>query len=512
MSAPAPSAPPAEKLSSLARHSFVYSLAPLLQRIVAFALVRLYTSRLTTPQYGVIDICDVLFSALIQVCGTNLLSAVVRFYFDQKDERDRRAVVSSAILFLTAVSGGLAALGILFRAELAERLFVTTDPELASENLAACLAVVLATIPLALSSEAGFRYLQVEQRSTLVTTLRVSKSTLEMALKVYFLVGCGYGVIGFLLATLAGELITNLGLTAWVLRRVGVRFSWRVLSPMLVYAGPLILVGLCQMALNMIDRPLFKQLLPQETAMSLLGLYGRGYQVGWLVQLVVVGSFMQIWQPWIFGVRDEARRVELVRRVSTWALFGVALASIAVTLFGRELVWLLSGDPQYWPAHEVVPWVSVGYVFFALNGLSQVPLFIAKRTWPMFWLNLAAVVAKVLLSVALIPRWSYQGAAVATLITFLLLGVSGHVLASRLVGARFEHGRMAGMLALVLVVLGATLWIDARWTAGATATWTAMSALKAGLFLLVVAVVWGVLLSAEERGRALAAVRARLGR
>ena len=398
-------APRETPLGSLAKHSLVYSIAPLIQRFLALSLTWLYTKKLNTAQWGVAQTTDLLFIALLQISGTNVLAGVVRSYFEQKDERDRHAVISSSILFLSAISLTLVGVALIFRAPLAEFLFDTADQKLAHDNLVNCLAVVLLTIPLALSSDAAFRYLQVQQRSGLISSLRVAKACFEMALRVVFLVGFESGVIGFLLATLIGELTTNLLLTTWVLRRVGLRFSWRVLKPMLIYAAPLVPVGMCQMGLNQIDRLILGQLGPAGEAMDWVGIYGQGYLVGFIVQTVVVGSFMQIWQPWIFGVRDAQRRRDLVARVSTWALFAISCISIGVILFGRELVHALSGTDDYWGATRVVPWVCAGYVFFLLNGLAQVPMFIAKRTWPMLWINLIALAVNVGLNFLLIPRF-----------------------------------------------------------------------------------------------------------
>jgi O-antigen/teichoic acid export membrane protein len=512
VSSPEVDARPDAKLSSLARHSLVYSIAPLAQRFIALVLVRYYTEALDEARWGVTQITDLLFTALIQISGTNLLAGVVRFYFDQKEERDRKAVISSALLFLWAISWTLVGLGILFRAPLSMMLFDTADKRLVHDDLQLCLIISLLTIPLALSSETAFRYLQVQQRSTLITTLKISKSFLEMSLRILFLLVFDWGIAGFLAATLVGELLTNLFVGVWVISRVGLGFSWRVLRPMVVYSVPLVLVGLCQMGLNYFDRLLLEQLGPPGLRMGWVGIYGQGYLVGWLVQLIVVGSFMQIWQPWIFGVQDAAKREDLIRRVSTWALFAVGSASIAVMLFGRELVHALSGQPAYWAAFPVVPWVCAGYVFFALNGLSQVPLFVAKRTWPMFWLNVAAVAVKVSLSVVLIQSHGFVGAAIATLATFMVLGTLGHVIAARLVGARFEHGRMAAMLALVLAAMAAALWIDSALTRDYVTLLTPLTAVKAGLLVAALGFVWWCLLRADERGECLRALRSKLGR
>ena len=512
MSNSTPDAPRETPLGGLAKHSLVYSLAPLIQRFLALGLTRLWTDKLDPARMGVANTLDLLFIALIQISGTNVLAGVVRFYFDQKDERDRKAVVSSAIVFLSAVSWSLVGLCLIFRTPLTEFFFDAADPRLKSDNLVYCLVVTLLTIPLALSSDAAFRYLQIQQKSGLISTLRVSKACFEMVLRVLFLVVFEWGVVGFLLATLVGELLTNLLLTSWVLRRTGLRFSWRVLRPMLVYAAPLVAVGLCQMGLNQIDRLMLGQLGPRGTDMGLVGIYSQGYMIGFLVQTVVVGSFMQIWQPWIFGVREEARRRELVTRVSTWALFVVGCISIGVICFGRELVWLLTSptNPQYREAFRVVPWVCAGYVFFAFNGLAQVPMFIAKRTWPMLWVNLIALAVNVGLNFLLIPRYGFVGSAIATTVTFMVLGVLGHVVAVQVVAARFEHGRMVAMLALVLAVMAATLWVDAEYSQRYASLLTPITSLKAIAILAVLGVVWLWFLHADERAQLFEKVRARL--
>lgn len=503
-----PSAQP--EAAKLAKHSLVYSLAPLLQRFIALALTRAYTDALSPARWGVTQVTDLLFTALIQISGVNVLNGIVRFYFDAKEERERRCVVSTVLISVSALAWTLVGVALLFREPLTRFLFVVDDPELANDDLVACLVVSLMTIPLALSSDAAFRYLQVQQRSALITTLRVSKSLFETLLKVVFVVGLEQGVIGFLLAVLIGELVNNLLLTAWVLRQVGLRVSWQTLRPILAYAAPLVPVGLCQMGLNQIDRMLLKQLAPPDVAMGWVGIYGLGFMAGWMVQLVLVGSFMQIWQPWIFGVKDPAQRRELVAKVSTWALFAIGIASAGLILFGRELVRLLSGDPLYWEAFRVVPWVAAGYVFFALNGLAQVPLFIAKRTWPMLWLNVAALALNIGLNVTLIPARGFVGAALTTLCTFMFLGVCGQWMSQRLTGARFENGRLATMLAVVLAVTWATVWIDGSLTDADAGTFTFSSLAKLGLFVLVVGIVFAGLLRRDERAALIAKLRERL--
>ncbi|MHC5212818.1 MAG: oligosaccharide flippase family protein [Planctomycetota bacterium] len=287
---------PKLQLSKLARHSSIYSIAPLAQRFLALLLVPVFTApdALKPAQWGVLQLTDLLIVATTQVAGINLLAGMMRFYFDHKEEREREAVVSSTTIFLMIVSWSVVGVALLFRQPLTELLFEVGDPDLAGENLPLVLTVALGLIPLALSTEAGFRYLQIREQSSLITTLRVSKTLLELLLKIWFIVFVGMGVMGFLLAVLIGEVLATLCLTGWVLWRTRARIMWRVLKPLLIYTTPLIFVGIFQMGLHQLDRFLLRQLSPAELAMTWTGIYGMGYMVGFLVQTVVMGSFMQI--------------------------------------------------------------------------------------------------------------------------------------------------------------------------------------------------------------------------
>jgi O-antigen/teichoic acid export membrane protein len=516
LSSPSHPTPPAtaaaQRVSAVARHSTIYSIAPLIQRALNLLLVPLLTSRLNEAQSGVAQLTDVLIVAAIQLGGVNLLAGMVRFYFDFSDERDRRAAVSSATLFLMLFSWSLVGVLFLFRGELTRLLFNVGDPKLAHDDLEQCLGLALLIIPLALSSDAGFRYLQIQQRSTLITTLRVAKSVLEMGLKLWMVVGLGLGVSGLLASVLIGEVLTSTLLGGWMLSQVKLRFSWRVLKPMLVYTLPLVPVGLCQMGLNQLDRLLLRGLAPGSQAMSWTGIYGHGYMIAWIVQTALVGSFMQIWQPWIFAVADPAERAKLVSRVSTWAFVLVASANLGVACMGRELVHVLSGQEGYYAATRVVPWVSAGYAFFALNGLSQVPMFLAKRTLPMLWINALALVVNVAANCLLIPRFGYVGAAMATLATFLTLAAMGLFLAKGVMAVPFELRRLCAVGATVLVTMGLVLWIDARFDAELAGTLNRITALKLGLFAGVLAFLWLGVLHRTERSELAAWLRSLLRR
>jgi O-antigen/teichoic acid export membrane protein len=389
-------------------------------------------------------------------------------------------------------------------------LMLGRGEEVTQSELTKICQILLLLVPFQLGSLSGFYYLQILKRSSLYTTIQTAKLLFEVGLNFVLIGALDLGVYGFLLSMLVGEIVTSFALCSWILWTLSPRVDWRVLPPILLYAAPLIPVGLSQLALHNLDRRLLLEYSAAGTAQAITGVYGLGYKISYLVTTMMLGPFIQIWQPWIYGVQDERERASLVARVGTYAVLAVAAASLGVMLFGRQATILLAGDPAFWEAYRVIPFVTTGYVFWGLYHISQTPLFIAKRTGRLLVINLIAVAINVGLNVFLIPRHGIIGAAVSTLVTFAALACLG-MLASRTEGGVvFEVARLGRILACVLLGGAFALWIDGLESSGRCEIWIALAG-KALALPLLVASLWFGVLRPNERARFLAWIEARRG-
>ncbi len=486
-------------LGGLVKHSAIYSAAPVLRHLISIGMTRLYTSWLGTSGFGVKEIADLWLIALQQILGHNVLSAMVRFYFDQRSEEERARVVSSCTLVVTAGAALVCGPALLLSASLAPLMFGRGE---AVDALALIdiLRLLFLLVPFQLASLSGFYYLQILQRSGLYTAIQTAKLLFEVGLNFVLIGSLGWGVKGFLSSMLAGEIVTSFLLSGWILWRLGPRIDWRVLKPILVYAAPLIPVGLLQLLLHNLDRRLILYFSEPGTGQSLTGVYGLGYKISYLVTTLLLGPFIQIWQPWIFRIEDARERARLVARVGTYAVLTVAVATLGVMLFGRQAAMVLSGERAFWDAYRVIPFVAAGYVFWALYHVSQTPLFIAKRTGRLFGVNLLAVSLNVGLNAWLIPRQGIVGAAVATLSTFAVLAVLGVIAGRRSAGVTFELARLAGILACVLAGGACAFWIDTLEDRGSCELWVALAGKTMALGALIL-LLWLSILRPEERRR-----------
>lgn len=494
-------------LAGLARHTSIYAIAPLVQRVLALVLVNLYTKELGTGRWGILSQTDLFLALLPLLVGTSLLAGLSRHYFLQEDEDGRKRVVTSSALALLAASGAGALLAILAREPIAELLFGgrggPVDPSFVQLVVVAALIV-----PFSIATRTGIEYLQVQKRSLEVTRIEVGKTLLEAALKLWMILGLHWGVMGFLLAVLIGEALVGTALVGRLLWQLRPRFDWHTFKPVLVYALPLLPVGLFQLGLHQADKLMIEHLgpqvlVPQEGREPITlakvwnGIYGLGYLIPLTFHSAVLYSFMRIWQPHVFGTRDGRERAEELQRVGTLVALGFTFAYAQVALFGREGVRILAGSAEFYAADPVVPLVALAYLCYALFALAQTVLLTARATGRLSLLTGLALALNLGLNVVLLPAFGdqgYVGAALATLVTFAALAAGAVAAASRVLARPFDLRAVGAALAAAGAASAAAIAIDAG-----SLPFAAGTALKVGLSLGLGGFLWSSLLPPDVR-------------
>lgn len=461
-----------ESVRDLLRHSWIYSLAPVFQRLLAIVLIRLYTQKLAPGEFAVVDLVDVLLLLIPQLVGINLLGGLTRFYFEHKDPRRRAQVVSSTTIALCGAGLVLTAAAIWLRRPLTDLVFAGEGG--GAEGLADAVTLALLIVPFSLCTQAGLRYLQVLKRSRASTGIQLGKSLLEAGLKLVALFVLDWGVTGFLAAILVGEALTSLGLAVWMALRLRTGFDWGVFRPVLVYSLPLLPLGLVQLGLHYFGRLMLEHLGPQTpvagapgelgttVAREWVGVFSLGYKIAMLVHTAALAPFMQIWQPHAFALPPEQRRTELVR-LGNWALVALGAVYLLLVVFARQAVDLLSGSELYREAWRVTPIVALAYFAYASFSVSQVALMAEKRTWSLLAVNLVALALGTGLGALLlvgVEEGGYRAAAFATLGCFLPLAVGTEAVARRL-GWPTRSGSVCLRLTLIaLLTTAGALAVD----------------------------------------------------
>lgn len=494
---------------SLLRHGFNYSLVPVLQRAISLVMLYFYADWLAESEYGLGDLGDLLLGALVQLLGFNIVGAMTRFYFDHDSEEDREAVVSSSTVAVALLAWIVVAPLAYYSDSLAAVFLANAEGVVRVYDVQTVFLLVMLTVPFQLTTQCGYTYLQIHRSSRVFAWISLAKFAFELGLRIYLVGFAGWGVIGFFVPVLIGEAVTSVFLTGWVLWRTKLRFRWRVLKPMVAYTAPLIPVGILQLGLHYGDRKLLVLFTPED-ALHEVGIYGMGYKLGFIVTMAMLGPFVQIFHPWIYGVKDPVEQRENLSRVSTYGILAMTFASLLVVLFAKQALDYLPEDKDFALAYKVVPYIASGYVLWAVYHLSQIPMYIAKKNGPLVWINFLALWVNIGLNAYLVPTYGFVGSGVATLGTFAVLAFLGMYVAERGAGIRFEYRRILGTLAAMAVASTVALLADDAMESVASFGLLENLATKIVGLLLCSAWLWLCVVSADERSQLVTWVRSKL--
>lgn len=86
-------------------NSFLYIFSSLLVKAINFLLLPLYTYFLTTEDYGIINLVTSFSNVGIYIIGLSLYSAILRFYVDYKDDKEKLKKFYGSIFTFIFLSG-----------------------------------------------------------------------------------------------------------------------------------------------------------------------------------------------------------------------------------------------------------------------------------------------------------------------------------------------------------------------------------------------------------------------
>jgi O-antigen/teichoic acid export membrane protein len=427
-------------LRRLATTGAAYTAASIVSKLIAVALLPLYTRYLTPGDYGA---AEVIFAAIITasiVVRLGLIESLLRFYYQDGEDPGRVVSSSFAALFWLATAGTLIALP--FAKPISELLLNESAPDLGRIAVGGLWVSTMFEYLLTL-----FR-LEERARAYFVTTMLSVLSAI--ALTVVLVVGAGEGARGLLLGSYISGAAFVLGLIWIHRRRLSLRFDRELLRRLMRFGLPTMPAELSLYGLNFVDRIIIVHVAGVPEA----GLYSLAVKFAQSVNVLVRG-FQLAWPPLAYSIRDddEARRV-----YATVVTLFVAACAFVVTglwLLSRWIVRALAA-PEFFGSHEAIGLVATGATLYALYMVLVVILGRTGRTEFNFPATAAALAANIALNLALVPPLGIVGAGIALVASYLVVLGLMYGFTQRLFPVPYEWARLARVVAVStgLVVLG----------------------------------------------------------
>src|SRR3954447_15564909 len=434
------------ELKRLARHSAVYGIGGLVSRILAVALLPLYTRYLGTTGYGKIETIVALSTVLSILLRLGITSAFFRFYFDSDDPARRVLVVRTSFWFtMTMATFGLV-VGFVVASPIAHALRLGNDPWLVRAAFVGLWA--------------GMNYQQltslfrVEQRSTAFVAASVTNVLITIGTTLLLVVTLRKGATGAVVGNFTGTLCVYVGLVAYRRYQLGLQFDRRLLREMNRFGLPLVPAALALWAINFVDRIFIAHFKGQTE----VGVYSVAVRISSAVVFLMI-AFRTAWPAFAYSIEDDREAKRTYSFVLTYLVVVCSWISLALGALAPWLVDVLAPKPEFARASEAVAPLAFAATAYAAYTVLAIGSGRARRTQLNWAVSGVAAAVNVVLNVALIPPYGMIGAAVSTLVSYVVLFGGMYLYAQHVYPVAYQRRRVAtaAAAAVALTVLARAL-------------------------------------------------------
>jgi O-antigen/teichoic acid export membrane protein len=405
-----------------------YQVADATSKLIALALLPIYTRHLSRADYGTAELLLTTIILVSIVVRAGLVEAFVRFHFLDADEQRRRELARTATVSLVILTTVVAALAALFAEPLSRLILGSSHPD---ELRAAALGLWAFT-----NLELAYALLRVEERARAFALASLANVLLTVGLTVWLVVGRDEGAMGLLLGNYVASAVVLVGLWATQRDAIGA-ISRAQLGPMLRFGLPTVPAEVSVFALFFVDR-LWLYRFESESA---AGLYSLSVKLAGVV-VFTVRAFQYAWPPLAFSIESDDEAARVYSRITTYYVLFTGVVVAGLALLGRWVVRLFAAPP-YFAAHTALTWVALGW---ALYGLFLVLVAMASRaqvTVRNAPASLCGLIVNIVLLAVLVPSMGITGAGLALVGAYVVMLLAMWLLTRNLFHVPFEWVRLA---------------------------------------------------------------------
>ena len=399
----------------------IYGLAAVIPRVIGFFLTPLHTTYMNNSTYGEYTVVFSIIMFLNVVLAFGMETAFFRFYTKQENKKE---VINNTMLFLMMTSITFLLLSLSFSDYWAS--FFDVPKEVLNYVIWILVLDALVVIP--------FAKLRADQRPIVYAVIRIGNVVINTFLSFFFLAFLpllsvefpgswfdniyieNFQVSYLFIANLIASLLTFLVFTKlyW---KINWRFNRQLNKEMVRYGFPVMISGLAFAINESFDKILLKQLLPADIALEEVGKYAACYKLGLFMVLFRQAYTLGI-EPFFFNYAKHSDAPIKYATITKYFVIIGSLIMFGVILFSDILKLLFIRNESFWDAMVIVPLIILANFCMGIYTNLSVWYKLRDKTIWGAYISIIGAVLTLVLNFLLIPKFSYLGSAIATLIAY----------------------------------------------------------------------------------------------
>ena len=370
-------------------------------RFLNFLLTPFYTRVLSSAEYGVTDLIIQSGDLIIPLASIGIADGVIRFGLERST--DKNAVFTTG---LTITLGGSAVL--LAVSPLLERL-----PFLTGHMWLVLLYVMMANV-----HSVCDQFARTMGHIRLFALDGILRTVAAITCNILFLAVFSMGVTGYVLSSILADALTTVLLflcaKQWRHFRLSA-LSGRMAGQMLRYSAPLVPTSICGWIINISDRYLIALL----AGSAATGIYAVSNKIP-TVLFTVANVFISAWQ--LSSMREQSREEKERFFSNVFSVYSsIACVVASGVIMTARLSTRMLAAPEYFEAWRYVPVLTLATTFACLGSFLSSIYMVEKRSAATLVTTLLGAAGSLIGNVFLIQLWGPMGAAISTLLSYILI-------------------------------------------------------------------------------------------
>lgn len=372
-------------------------------KLLSFFLVPLYTSVLTTTEYGTYDLFNATIGVLLPVLTLNIQESVIRFSLDKKTSRE--SIVSISVKYLL-FSNVVVAVGLIVN-----RLFGFSST-IADYSVLFFLVFLIQSLSGIMTC-----YIRGIDRVADLSISSVITSIVTITCNILFLVVFKWGLVGYFAANIIGPAVQCVYLIIRSHFLSDIKWQKYIVEEieMTAYSKPLIANSIAWWVNNVSDR----YVIVFFCGLAENGIYSVAGKIPSILN-IFQGIFNQAWT--LSAVKDFDPEDKSGFFSNTYRTYNCLMTIVCsgIILCDKILANFLYAK-DFYIAWKYVPWLTIAILFGALSGYIG-GFFSAVKDSKVFAIStIMGAVVNIVLNLIFTPFYGAMGAAVATAICYFVV-------------------------------------------------------------------------------------------
>ncbi len=396
------------KLKLFVVNMFVYGLGGVISKIIPLIMVPIVTRLMpNTSYFGISDMCDVIISFASAIAVMGMYDAMYRMFFEKEDDEYKKTICSTTLFFVGITSVVVFLLLLCFRQAIAS--FFLEDKELANIIYIVAIATLVGGTNSIVSAPT-----RMQNKKKIFLIANMVSPIISYLVSVPMLLK-GHYIIALPLASLISS--CTMEITFLILNKgwFGKKYiDLKLLKPLLLIGLPLLPNFLIYWLFNSCDKIMITRMI----GIGASGIYSVGAKLGHASQIIYT-AFAGGWQFFAFSTMKEKEQVKNNSMVFEY----LGTISFAVSMFVFALaypIYDIMFTDEYLSGYIVAPYLFLAPLVQMLFQIAANQFLVVKKTWPNALILSSGAIINIVLNYFLIPIIGIEGAAVATLLGYVI--------------------------------------------------------------------------------------------